>query len=168
MASQLVRPWSVHDGLSFCDEVHSEDPRTHEANVLLIDWFVHAASGGESKYEPQFVRAHCQSTKPLFAQVNADRVTPPERGVTDWWRMRAHKFCELEEEKQGVTPPPPSLPPLSNKAQGKQPAAAGGWDQRAVPGQPPNAPFLPRATLAPARPTVAVTTPTRVRRGLGV
>lgn len=79
--------------------------------------------------------------------------------MTDWWAMRAHRFCEANGEKE-ITPP------LAARAKGKQnmelvrPTVAARWEQR---GKPPNAPQMPSH---PVRRPAAAQMPSPVRRGL--
>ena len=55
----LVRPRSVHDGLCFADEIRTNNPRSYEANAMMIDELLRAASGSAPEFIPEFVRLHC-------------------------------------------------------------------------------------------------------------
>ena len=155
----LARSHSVHDGLCFADEIRTDNPRSYEANAMMIDELLRAASGEASELIPKFVRPHCSQTKPLFCQVNADRVKRPKENMTDWWAMRAHRFCEANEDRE-------TTPPFAPQAKGKQkmeparPIVAAGWEQR---GKPPNAPQM---RFHPVRRPATAQMPSPVRRGL--
>ena len=159
----LVRPRSVHDGLCFVHEIRAEAPRSREANLHMIDALFAATSVGTATSSstphmplrrlgvdpiPAFGRSHTLHTKPLFAQVNADRLRASSAQLSDWQRDRASRFLdkqwEREQEEEELTPGQ-KLRGLSARHESKR-------------GKPPNAPLPPFAA--------EWTASTRARRNL--